>query len=562
MFILFWHHYWRGLLHYFRTRRTAKIITISLFGLVFTAVGIGIFLFFREGLSYIKADSYFGQALSYFVYEMYLIIFIALVVMSALINGIFRWFKRGHDSWLMGSPRFDLLPKHVFVTVCLESLWPFLVIVIPLVFALDRVFPVSGSGAALIAIGAICLVVFMAGSTMFLLAGSGTVLRLLALKWPRFRLSLRKLAFLVMVIMGLALWFVWRHSIDADLVRMFHAQDLARGSAGLDMIRDNFLVFPSHFLASALFSWQSGNSLLMLMYVAALLFLAAAVTVAWWIVSPWLLPLWVEMQAGTAVPTGGKTAVRTAHGVNFTFRGGLGRALFGKEAIVFFRNTRGIMWFLFLVVIWLIQAAVNLTVSRNTKAYELEFATLPAIIQIMQYLTAVYFVSAFVLRFALPSFSAERRTAWLLASAPVNWRRVYLAKLAFFSLAFVAIGMVIGYANIAILDIPTGTAMISYITFLGAILFITTLGLSLGLMFPNFDTDDPSALGTSLCGLGFIFGSLVYGAIGAGVLLFTFSGAAYWPVIGFWAVTAGLILLLIKIAPQRLERIDFVRNLG
>jgi len=144
-------------------------------------------------------------------------------------------------------------------------------------------------------------------------------------------------------------------------------------------------------------------------------------------------------------------------------------------------------------------------------------------------------------------------------SSPVNMKKVYYAKLLFYGASFLAVGVVVGLLNIAILQFPILSALLSFIMFLTAIIFVTVYGLSLGAIFPNFDTDDPQVLSTTLPGLGFMFGSLFYGAIGAALLYVFISGGSVLGFVFFEVLSFVVVGALVYLAPRSLQKKEFVK---
>ncbi len=99
----------------------------------------------------------------------------------------------------------------------------------------------------------------------------------------------------------------------------------------------------------------------------------------------------------------------------------------------------------------------------------------------------------------------------------------------------------------------------SMIIFVSSTVFVIVYGLSLGAMFPNFETDDPSALSTSLPGLGFIIGSLMYGALGGLLLYKAYVSDAFLWVLLFEIITLLAIIYLARTASRKINTTEFVK---
>ena len=74
------------------------------------------------------------------------------------------------------------------------------------------------------------------------------------------------------------------------------------------------------------------------------------------------------------------------------------------------------------------------------------------------------------------------------------------------------------YINSVVLNVPLAQAAYGMMLLVVTIIFIVTLGLSLGALFPNTETDDSETISTSMPGLFFTALSLVYGSISAFIL--------------------------------------------
>jgi ABC-2 type transport system permease protein len=234
--------------------------------------------------------------------------------------------------------------------------------------------------------------------------------------------------------------------------------------------------------------------------------------------------------------------------------------LFDKEAIMAIRDSRALLWFGFLLFIWLMQTSINLVLAHNLKQYQINQVFASSLTQVLQFVTAVYFICAFVLRFVFPSFSMEHRTIWILASAPINKEKIFWAKYGFYSLVFVVIGLILGYLNLLTLPLSIIYTGLMLLLFLVTIPFITALGLSLGALFPNYQTADPGVISTTLPGLAFIALSLLYGATGGLLIYYSLNRNSFSALVIFIVgsiVGAGLLLFL---TPKLIKNRDLVKT--
>ena len=227
--------------------------------------------------------------------------------------------------------------------------------------------------------------------------------------------------------------------------------------------------------------------------------------------------------------------------------------LIEKEIIVAFRNTREIIWLIFLTSIWVLYIAFNIIFIQSVGDSDIPTPNVEYALYAIQILISVYFITALTLRFVLPSFSREQKTSWIILSAPINLKKQYYGKLvAFLSifclLAFILIGINLSAFRISQLD-----TLLFVLVVLTSAATVVVFGLSMGIIFPQFNSDNPEDLSTSLPGMFFTFLSVLIGGVGAYVFyLYLQSGE-----------TTGLILfeLMMFIFAIGLARItpDFLR---
>jgi hypothetical protein len=440
-----------------------------------------------------------------------------------------------------------------------HALWPFMIICLPLVFALRNTLNLSFFGLIINIISALLLTVLTVIVSLIILSLLATLIKKANQYFSFIHLSIRTLAIAIFIFISLVLLLVVATGMQHDLINMLQAENLEQGQAGIKQIVDNFQFLPSHLLASGLYYWQTGNIILMLSYHLELWLLVILFTAIAFYFSPYLIHLWSAYKTSYSPSESRVQASRIRSKKPARFVGGIYHSLVKKEAVVFIRNSRGLLWFSFLLLFWLLQTLINMNLSNSLRSHELSFASTPVLIQVMQLLTAVYFISAFALRFVFPSFSQERRTVWIMSSAPIDWKKVFYAKLVFYNLIFIFLGLIITYANLNSLALPIPAIFEIMILFFVMIIFTVTLSLSLGMIFPNFETDDPSALGTSLPGLALIFISLIFGSLSAWSLylkLIGFTDIFYY---GFISLSLIAIIILIFFAPHRYAKLDKIK---
>jgi hypothetical protein len=196
---------------------------------------------------------------------------------------------------------------------------------------------------------------------------------------------------------------------------------------------------------------------------------------------------------------------------------GIVRRTLPSVAFVLFSFLR----FLFLFGLWLAQVGTNIILRHNIVRYQTDVSERLAVFQALQFIIATYFICSFALRFVFPAFSVEKKTAWILGSAPLSFRKLFYSKYLFYTSFFVLLGSFMSYVNVRILHLDFTHSLYSMSLFVTTVIFIVTLALTLGALFPSKETDDPEAISTSMSGLFFTALALIYGGLSAGMLYLT-----------------------------------------
>lgn len=506
----------RKIARYFKTSRFAKAITALLFIGLFVLIGVGVYRVFLAGFALVMQDDFLRSALPLFSYEVFMFAIAYLVFASALISGIISLFGSRSDAWIIASPRFRIMPHYIWAQTFLASGWPLLIIGIPGLFAIGAAFNVSWYGGML---GFVALLVLAAIASCAALALIFLVIYILLL--VRKNISLPLVALSVAVIFLIASALLFSGIIRADILHIFEATDVGAIRAGIGSILTMFRPFPSHAVSLILYSLQEGlyadaASILLALMTSGIGLYAVFAILASRYLSAWQSLQEISFVAGE-LKRGEVGRLRASRPFPLLFKNQVG-AVFEKEARMMFRSPRDMLWAGFLGLLWLTQIALNIFIARNMRKYGVSEAAIPDIIQVFQVVIVVYFVSAFVLRFAFPSLSMEKKTAWIIASAPIDLEKVFMAKVAWFTVLFSCIGLVAGALNASILGISPESTVTLLLFIVTATATTTLFGMGIAAMFPNFETDDPQIISTSLPGLIYIVISLTYGTVGAWAL--------------------------------------------
>jgi ABC-2 type transport system permease protein len=544
MLQLFIGHSVRRLVRYVSEQPLARGVTIAAFCAVFVGLGLAVYAFFSEGFAFITQESYFERALPFYMYEVFLLVVSLLVFASALITALFQLYRSQRDRFIVASPGYHVVPFYVYLRVFVSSLWPVLIIALPAAIAMAQAFATGVASIVLVVLASILLVACVVAIAMTLLIGVGVVV-----EWLGYRPSLNTLIVVAGAALAAVSWAAWEQIALAEVVTVFQAENLAQAQAGIESIAARFTAFPSHVVALIMAALQQAQYVAAMTYVVYGALGTLAVFGVYALVAWQYLPVWQRLQEGgfTADPRE-RTTRRAAPLPRMT--DSVTGVLFEKEIAQLVRNRRELLWLSFLLLLWLAQTGLN-TFAQSIDAGS-DAATLATshFVHAMQVLLVVYFAAALVLRFAFPSFSTERNTGWILLSAPISMVRTFWSKLLFFSTLFGGLSILIALANVWILALAPTSAVLFVLLCVLATVTVTVLGVSMGALFPRFETDDPQQLGTSMPGIGLIVASLLYGAVGASSFFVVLMYGTVAPVIGFALLSVAIMTGAVALAER------------
>ena len=552
---------------YLKTQRAAKLITIFIFLAVLFAVGFGIYSFFRWEFSLIANDAYLRVALPLFFYEgLFLVVFL-LVLVSSFITGMFTLFRGRNDALIMASPRYAMVFWRGYWRAFFSSAWPVVVIAIPAFLGSSAVFPVSFLGGLFFVVALVLLAGIAVALAIALFMAASSIMYLLhRFFWKYFGaeglFSFGTSALFGILVLAVGLALAWRQAWTGDVVSIFAPFSSSWTASRIDIIMSRFSVFPSHLVTLELFNAQMGDFGSAAIITLGLVFMFCLCLLILRILQWGFLPLWQLFQEGRFEAKAAAPRMRASKGpITFPrfFKSPLG-ALFEKEMIILFREMRSVLWFFFLLVLWGIQIVMEFFIRANLIKYNVDLTTIVAQIETLELATAIYFISAFIVRFVFPAFSSERRTAWILGTAPLDLKTVFWAKFLFYSGIFLVLGLAFTVLNFAIIQTAVAQAFAFLCFALVMIVFLVAYGLGLGAIFPNFESDDPEVLSTTLPGLGFIFGSLIYGACGSYLFYGFLAHGSLGPLAGFDILTLILAALMIILSLRSLGKIEFIKE--
>lgn len=485
-------------------------------------------------------------ALTLFIYEVFLLILSAIIIFSATVSGIFNLFRAEHNTWLLSTPCYAMFPKFIFIKSLWSSMLPLLVLFLPAVLALNKVHHIGGIGILIILLSVILTLVTINALTLLLLLLISKIYYTLSLVTKKIRFTFKGVLILFLASAILLSSRIWSTVSSIDLIKIFKA-DVDSEILSVSNISDYFSYLPTHPLALEMLHLQNMELGSTLVNLLVLVIISSVSFGLWWFFSSYFYPLWLRLQDGDSQKITSEKKISSVSSI-YRFTGGKTFALFKKEILVSSRNFKGILWFSFLMFIWLMQIMMNLILGDTIQKNQTDVSQKLVTLQLIQYIIAIYFISSFVLRFAFPSFSMERKTAWILASAPVSFARIFFGKYLFYASFFVILGSLMSYINIKVLGLSFTHGAYGTLLLASTIIFIVTLGLTLGALFPNYETDDPEIISTSMTGLFFTGVALIYGALSDWTLYRLISeGETFWVNIFIFLTLFMVIILLYKV---------------
>ena len=119
-----------------------------------------------------------------------------------------------------------------------------------------------------------------------------------------------------------------------------------------------------------------------------------------------------------------------------------------------------------------------------------------------------FVLSAIAARFIFPSLSLEGRQLWLLRSSPLDLRAMLWSKYWVGTLPLLLLALGIGVITNRMLHAPPFMMVLSTITTVCYTLAVGALALGIGVLFPQFDSENAAQIPTSFGGLVFMMAAV------------------------------------------------------
>lgn len=535
---------------YFKTGTVAKSIISAIFIGLFLAIGIGMYHFFTSSFRYInvEAEEAIKQALLLFLYELFLLVLAGISVFSTAITSLFNLFQSDRNNWILSSPGYRNFPQTIFIKSLFGTTIILISMFLPAFLSIATVYHLPISALILIFTSVLFFSVIINTLTLISLILIAYTYYVITSYVKVIHFTFKGLVALLISITSLLLFSVWRIIKNIDLVELFKGRE-TDNLVTVSSMASHFTLMPTHPFAMEILNFQIGLQADAFHNFSRLGIFALILTVVWFIISRLYYPLWQKLQDGASRDKEYSSSLFRNTSA-YIFTGSLSTVLFKKEMLISSRNLKGVLWFFFLISVWFMQLAANILLNHNVQKYQDDINPRMVSLQMIQYIIAIYFISAFTLRFVFPSFSTERKTKWILGSAPVSFIKIFFSKYFFYTTFFIILGVVMNYINSFALHLTATHTVYLMILFVTVITFIVTFGLTLGALFPSTETDDPEVISTSMPGLFFTAIALIYGGISDGVLYLTLTqNNSLWLILFVLFTIFVIILTLLKV-PQ------------
>jgi Tfp pilus assembly protein PilO len=538
----------KNLARYFQENKVARILVVILMVVVIFLIAWGVFYVTKFGLEFTQTekDLFMNQVGPLYIYEIFLLITGFLIFVSSTVFGLVNFFKGYKDSWIMASPEYKkMLWVNSFKAIN-SSTWATLIISIPLLIATGQVFHFSFL-AVLLAILAVLFFAIISSLLAIL------IIFIFSMLMNFFKIkSFKVLVLLVSATVVTIAILMWQKVINMNLEKIFQVDNVVNPS--LSLFADYFAVFPSHFPAMAILNFQIGDNISAVKYVIILLLALFIMVLIFKLLESKFLYVWQSFQEGSFEAKKEKKQT-SKHLLEGSFPKSAEAVVYKKELLTSLRSSKNFLWFSFLAILLFAQVGAITLLDKYSSIGD-GFVLGDNMIAI-QLTIVLFFITAFIVRFVFPSFSQESDTSWIMGSAPIKMSKVFYGKYKIFSLVLVLLGILSLLLYIIPLQVSLFLSILLNLVTLISILTLTMLGLALGTIYINFESNDPNELSTSAPGIMFMILALAYIALATYLFYLSISSFLYFPLIILTFISIIIIIITKRLALKALEKMEY-----
>jgi len=475
-----------------RARRLSRAgrVQAAVLGALALAFSGAVFLFFRRALLYFLSVPDLGPVLTYKLLGMVFLTFFSILLFSNIITSLSTFFLARDLDRLAAAP----LPQSRFfysrfIETMLDSSWMVILFAVPAFLAYGVVHHT----------GALFYVMVALTLPPFLVIPAALGITLTAVLVNVFPARRTKDILLLLSIVAVAVLYLFFRMLQPE--RLVNPEAFANFMDFLGAMRaPSSPWLPSTWAAETLFPFLGLREGSPAFYYLLLLSTAAVTAMgSEWALRRLFLPGWTKAQEGRQARLTRQPAWEwllrraTAPFAPQT------RLLVVKDVKAFFRDTSQwsqLILLLALVVVYVYNFSVLPLHGSPLVTFYFKNA-----IAFLNLALAAFVIAAVAVRFIFPSISLEGQAFWVLRTAPLSLRRVWWAKFWVGLVPLLFLGEVLVVATNSYLQVMPFMTWLSSGTLLAMTFSIVSLGLAVGVAYPNFDADNAARIAAGAGGL-------------------------------------------------------------
>ncbi len=449
---------------------------------------VGTFLVIRRVLRYFETVYELGPALAYQLLLIILLTFLSMLLFSNLVSSLSTFFLARDLDLVQSTPvRQSAFFYARLLTTTMNSSWMVLFFSLPVFAAYGSVF---GGGMTLYVWVAAILPLFLV-----IPASTGCLITHVLVRFLPAR-RIRDVLLFLGLFGFILMYFLFRFSQPERLV---HPESFGNFMQFLSaMETPSSLFLPSNWsaeiLAGSLFQRDTDQGFFFALLASYALFLPLA---AHYVCSALYLDGWSKAQESRQGRRHRPLLDWLLDSVTRPFPVII-RALMLKDMKTFLRDTT--QWSqLFLLI------ALIVVYLYNFKVLPLDRSPMPAgtirtVVAFANLGLAGFVLSAIAMRFAFPAVSLEGKAFWLLQTSPIALRSLLWSKFWVNFLPLLCLGELLIFLSNLMLKVPPWMMALSLITIFLIAFGVTTIGVGLGALYPNFNYENAAEIPTSFGG--------------------------------------------------------------
>lgn len=266
---------------------------------------------------------------------------------------------------------------------------------------------------------------------------------------------------------------------------------------------------PNHWVADSLYwittgkYWAAGWSVFLLLMFATTIFAFALLLAKKWFYRTWLIFLTLSNELTTRKKNRRSSAFSFEKESTFKPRR---EALIKREILLFIREPS--QWTHFLVMIFLITVFILSISSIDVMLLNAYNIYLKTLIYLVIHLFNVFLIASMSLRFIFPLVSLEGETIWKIRSAPLNYKKLMLTRLALYFLVIFSIAQVLNFVSnyqFSIMLVTISQLNTAFVT-----ITLVTFNFGMGAAYANYKEKNPIRVASSQgASLTFLF-TIIY----------------------------------------------------